>query len=69
MGEPTANVVEEAINKELETLEEGTVMNVPIITCVWIGFFITSFIIFIVLSLCSESKCSCCRVFRCCRGG
>ena len=26
MGEPTANVLEEAINKELETLEEGTVM-------------------------------------------
>ena len=26
MGEPTANVVEDAINKELETLEEGTVM-------------------------------------------
>ena len=23
---------------------------------------------FSVLSLCSESKCSCCRVFRCCRG-
>ena len=26
MGEPTANVVEDAINKELDTLEEGTVM-------------------------------------------
>ena len=25
-------------------------------------------LLFAVLSLCSESKCSCCRVFRCCRG-
>ena len=41
--------------------------NVPVVTISWICFFILCFVLFLVLSLCSESHCLCCRCFRCCR--
>ena len=41
--------------------------NVPVVTISWIFFFGLCFLIFLVLSLCSESHCACCRCLRCCR--
>lgn len=41
--------------------------NVPVVTISWIFFFGLCFVIFLVLSLCSESHCVCCRCLRCCR--
>ena len=41
--------------------------NVPVVTISWIFFFGLCFVIFLVLSLCSESHCICCRCLRCCR--
>lgn len=42
-------------------------MNVPVVTISWIFFFGLCFVIFLVLSLCSDSRCACCRCLRCCR--
>ena len=41
--------------------------NVPVVTISWIFFFGLCFLIFLVLSLCSESHCACCRCLKCCR--
>ena len=43
--------------------------NVPVVTICWVTFFALCFLIFLVLSLCSESHCPCCRCWRCCREG
>lgn len=34
--------------------------NVPIVTICWVTFFALCFLVFLVLSLCSESHCACC---------
>ena len=41
--------------------------NVPVVTICWVTFFALCFLIFLVLSLCSESHCACCKCFKCCR--
>ena len=43
------------------------ILNTPIITIFWIFFFILSVVIWLVLTLCSESHCTCCCCLRCCR--
>lgn len=43
------------------------IQNVPVVTISWILFFGLCFVIFLVLSLCSDSHCACCRCFKCCR--
>ena len=47
------------------------IQNVPVVTISWIFFFGLCFVVFLVLSLCSDSHCACCRCCirncRCCR--
>eukprot|EP00094_Tigriopus_californicus_P010878 TCALIF_10493-PA protein Name:"Similar to STAU1 Double-stranded RNA-binding protein Staufen homolog 1 (Ailuropoda melanoleuca)" AED:0.43 eAED:0.43 QI:0/0/0.33/0.66/1/1/3/106/144 len=41
--------------------------NIPVVTMCWVTFFALCFVIFLILSLCSETSCSWCRFIKCCR--
>jgi len=43
-----------------ETAPGKTTMNIPLLSILWVVFFCICFLIFLVLSLCSDTNCTWC---------
>jgi len=48
------------LEDSLDPVQGKTTMNIPILSILWVVFFCICFVIFLVLSLCSDTNCSWC---------